>query len=93
MAVVIPGRPHTDGSAAVDHHLRAGHRQRVFAMPRPYLHRAAAAVRACCREQGIPYTETSLLASYAILVRYLNEVGLSAGGPFECPVADQYRPR
>lgn len=61
-------------------------------MPRPFLHRAAPVVRARCQELGIPYTETSLVASYGIVVRYLNTVGLSAGGPFECPVGEQFRP-
>jgi fatty acid desaturase len=62
-------------------------------MPRPYLQRAAALVRSTCREHGIPYTETSLIASYATVVRYLNAVGLFAGGPFECPVVERSRPR
>lgn len=62
-------------------------------MPRPYLQCAAAFVRSTCREQGIPYTETSLIASYAIVVRYLNAVGLLAGGPFECPMVESSRPR
>jgi fatty acid desaturase len=62
-------------------------------MPRPYLHRAATLVRSTCLEQGIPYAETNLIASYAIVVRYLNAVGLMAGGPFECPVAENHRPR
>ena len=62
-------------------------------MPRPHLHRAAALVRSCCQEQGIPYTETSLVTSYAVVIRYLNTVGLFAGGPFECPVVESNRPR
>ncbi|MCD4852798.1 acyl-CoA desaturase [Arthrobacter sp. AK01] len=62
-------------------------------MPRPYLHRASGMVKACCDELGIPYTETSLAASYVIVVRYLDDVGLFAGEPFECPVVDQFRPR
>src|SRR4029453_5549333 len=62
-------------------------------MPRPYLHRAAALGRSTCQEQGIAYTETSLLASYGIVVRYLSAVGLFAGGPFECPVVESTRPR
>jgi fatty acid desaturase len=62
-------------------------------MPRPYLHRAAALVRSTCQDQRIPYTETSLIASYGIVVRYLNAVGLFAGGRFECPVVESSRPR
>lgn len=62
-------------------------------MPRPYLHRASGIVKECCGELGIPYTETSLLASYTAVVKYLDDVGLFAGEPFECPVMDQFRPR
>ncbi|WP_373366909.1 fatty acid desaturase family protein [Arthrobacter cupressi] len=62
-------------------------------MPRPYLRRASALVRSTCRQLGIPYTETSLIGSYVIVVRYLNSVGLFAGGPFECPAAGSSRPR
>ncbi len=61
-------------------------------MPRPYLQRASGIVKECCRDLDIPYTETSLAASYAIVVRYLNDVGLFAGEPFECPVVDRFRP-
>jgi fatty acid desaturase len=61
-------------------------------MPRPYLHRAAALARSSCQEHEIPYTETGLIASYVIVVRYLNAVGVFAGDPFECPVAENYRP-
>ncbi|MCU1572138.1 MAG: delta fatty acid desaturase [Micrococcaceae bacterium] len=62
-------------------------------MPRPLLRRAAALVRKCCAEEGVPYTETGLINSLAIVVRYLDKVGLSAGGPFECPLIQDYRPR
>ncbi|MET3902931.1 acyl-CoA desaturase [Paenarthrobacter sp. 4246] len=62
-------------------------------MPRPYLHRASGIVKASCTELDIPYTETSLGASYVIVVKYLDEVGLFAGEPFECPVTNQFRPR
>ncbi|MDR6685406.1 fatty acid desaturase [Arthrobacter sp. 1088] len=62
-------------------------------MPRPYLHRAAVLVRAVCKEQGIPYTETSLIVSYTVVVRYLSAVGLFAGGPFECPIVESSRRR
>ncbi|WP_372444282.1 hypothetical protein [Curtobacterium flaccumfaciens] len=44
-----------------------------------------------CAEQNVPYTETTLLRSYAIVVRYLNEVGLAARDPFACPMVQQYR--
>lgn len=62
-------------------------------MPRPHLRAAAAIVREHCTTEGIPYTETTLLRSYAIVVEYLNRVGLAARDPFDCPVAGGYRRR
>jgi hypothetical protein len=44
-------------------------------------------VREYCAKHQIPYTETTLLQSYGIIVRYLNDVGLAAGRHFECPMA------
>jgi hypothetical protein len=38
-----------------------------------------------------PYTETTLLRSYGIVIEYLNRVGLAARDPFDCPMAGQYR--
>ncbi|WP_125615300.1 fatty acid desaturase family protein [Specibacter cremeus] len=70
----------------VEHHLFPD-------MPRPQLPAAAVIVREYCRENNIAYTETSLLGSYLIVVRYLNRVGLSAVDPFECPLAGQLRRR
>ncbi|WP_426302906.1 fatty acid desaturase family protein [Arthrobacter sp. R-11] len=64
----------------VEHHLFPD-------MARPQLHRATAIVRSFCATHSIPYTETTLMQSYGIVVRYLNEVGLSAGRGFDCPVA------
>lgn len=60
-------------------------------MPRPNLRLAQPLVRAHCREHGIPYTELGLVASYAVVVDYLNHVGLRARGPFECPLAADLR--
>ncbi|GAA1477650.1 acyl-CoA desaturase [Nocardioides aestuarii] len=60
-------------------------------MPRPNLRRAQPLVREHCRAHGIPYTELGLLASYAVVVDYLNHVGLRARGPFECPLAADLR--
>lgn len=62
----------------VEHHL-------FPSMPRPHLHKAAALVRAHCAEHRLPYTETTLLQSYGIVIRYLNRVGLAARDPFDCP--------
>jgi hypothetical protein len=39
----------------------------------------------------VPYTEVGLWASYAIVIDYLNHVGLRARAPFDCPVASQLR--
>jgi fatty acid desaturase len=64
----------------VEHHLFPN-------MPRPSLQKAARIVREYCATHNIPYTETSLLASYGIVVSYLNRVGLQARDPFDCPVA------
>jgi fatty acid desaturase len=71
----------------VEHHLFPN-------MARPHLRRASELVKAHCAEHGIPYTETTLLQSWGIVVAYLNRVGLAAGGdPFDCPAAAQLRPR
>jgi fatty acid desaturase len=68
----------------VEHHLFPN-------MPRPHLKKAREIAREYCDAHGIAYTETSLGASYAIVVRYLNRVGLSAGGdPFDCPAATAF---
>ncbi|WP_442928268.1 fatty acid desaturase family protein [Microbacterium sp. USHLN186] len=69
----------------VEHHLFPN-------MPRPHLARASAIVREYCAANGVAYTETSLLRSYAIVIEYLNRVGLAAGAdPFDCPAATSFR--
>ena len=68
----------------IEHHL-------FPSMPRPHLARAREIVREHCAHLGLPYTETSLVQSYAIVVRYLNRVGLSARDPFDCPMFRQLR--
>lgn len=60
-------------------------------MPRSNLRQARTIVLQFCRAEEIAYTETSLLASYGMVVRYLNRVGLSAADPFECPLINRYR--
>jgi hypothetical protein len=53
--------------------------------------RARAVVRDYCKSAGIPYTETSVWRSYAIVIDYLNRVGLAARDPFDCPMVAGYR--
>lgn len=60
-------------------------------MPRPHLRRASVIVRAYCDAQGIRYTSTRLLASYAIVIGYINRVGLGERDPFDCPLVAQRR--
>jgi fatty acid desaturase len=69
----------------VEHHLFPN-------MPRPHLAQAREIVRDFCATNDVPYTETSLLRSYGIVIAYLNRVGLAARDPFDCPMASQYRP-
>ncbi|SDJ53417.1 Fatty acid desaturase [Frankineae bacterium MT45] len=52
----------------VEHHLFPN-------MPRPNLRLAQPIVRAYCAELGISYTETSLLGSYVVALRYLHSLG------------------
>jgi fatty acid desaturase len=52
----------------IEHHL-------FPSMPRPSLRRAQPLIAAFCTDHGVPYTETSLLTSYAQALRYLNQVG------------------
>ncbi|WGW13543.1 acyl-CoA desaturase [Saxibacter everestensis] len=68
----------------IEHHL-------FPSMPRPNLRHAQKVVRDYCETHGVAYTETTLLKSYGIVVRYLNAVGLKARGPFDCPLVQEYR--
>lgn len=68
----------------IEHHL-------FPSMSRPFLAKARVIVREHCETLGVPYTETSLLRSYAIVIEYLNRVGLAARDPFECPITAEYR--
>ena len=67
----------------VEHHL-------FPSMARPHLARAREIVREHCHALNVPYTETSLWRSYAIVIDYLNRVGLAARDPFDCPVSAQF---
>ncbi|BDV30343.1 fatty acid desaturase family protein [Microbacterium terricola] len=66
----------------IEHHL-------FPSMPRPHLRRAAPLIAAYCREHGVPYTQTRLFASYVIVTRYINRVGLGERDVFSCPLVDQ----
>ncbi|GAB3801926.1 acyl-CoA desaturase [Humibacter antri] len=70
----------------VEHHL-------FPSMPRPALRRTQQLVKSYCAQNNVLYTETTLLNSYAIVIDYLNRVGLAARDPFDCPMVSQYRPR
>jgi fatty acid desaturase len=52
----------------IEHHL-------FPSMPMANLRQAAPVVRSFCEERGISYQETSALASYAMVLRHLREVG------------------
>ncbi|WP_394214420.1 fatty acid desaturase family protein [Brachybacterium vulturis] len=60
-------------------------------MPSANLRRAKPIVKQFCAERGITYTETNLLTSYGIIIRYLNRVGLGQADPMDCPLAAQLR--
>jgi len=68
----------------IEHHL-------FPSMPRPTLRKVQPIVREYCALHGVKYTEVSLVASYKIVVDYLNNVGLRARDPFQCPLATAYR--
>ena len=85
----VNGGPVTDFAMGglnyqIEHHL-------FPSMPRPNLRKAQPIVRHFCEERGIRYTQTSLVGSYSIVIRYLNAVGLRARDPFTCPLVTQYR--
>ena len=60
-------------------------------MPSVNLRHVRPIVQEFCAERDIPYTETGLLESYGIIVRYLNRVGLGQANPMDCPIVAQYR--
>jgi fatty acid desaturase len=68
----------------VEHHLFPN-------MPRPHLAKAREIVREHARNLDVPYTETTILKSYGIVIEYLNRVGLAARDPFDCPMVNQFR--
>lgn len=68
----------------IEHHL-------FPSMPRPNLKRVQPLVRDYCSSHGVPYTELGPFASFAVVIDYLNHVGLKARDPFDCPLAAQLR--
>ncbi len=68
----------------IEHHL-------FPSMARTHLAKTREIVRDFCASNDVPYVETSLLRSYAIVIDYLNRVGLAARDPFDCPMAAEYR--
>ena len=85
----VKGNPVTDWAMGglnyqIEHHLFPN-------MPRCNLKKAQPLVRAHCEKEGIDYMEVGLFHSYAIVVDYLNNVGLRARDPFDCPLAAQLR--
>jgi fatty acid desaturase len=68
----------------IEHHL-------FPSMPSVNLRRARPVVREFCAERGVQYTETTLVGSYRVILRYLQKVGLKYADPFDCPMAMQLR--
>jgi fatty acid desaturase len=66
----------------IEHHL-------FPSMPRPHLRKAAPMIAAYCRDHGVPYTQVGVMTSYAIVVRYINRVGLGERDVFACPLVEQ----
>ena len=68
----------------VEHHL-------FPSMPSVALREAMPIVRDYLAEHDVPYTEAGLFESYGIVVRWLNDVGISRADPFDCPFTAAYR--
>ena len=68
----------------IEHHL-------FPSMPRPHLRLAQPIIEKFCADKGVLYTQTGLFASYGIVIRYLNRVGLGARDNFTCPLVQSYR--
>jgi fatty acid desaturase len=68
----------------VEHHLFPN-------MARPHLRKAQEITKEYCEANNILYTETGLMQSYGIVIRYLNKVGLAARDPFDCPMTQRFR--
>ncbi|MGP6174066.1 fatty acid desaturase family protein [Corynebacterium sp. A21] len=60
-------------------------------VPRPHLPMLQKMVREHCARHGVTYTETTLFGAFAIIIAYLNQVGLKNRDPYTCPLVRQYR--
>lgn len=71
----------------VEHHL-------FPSMARPYLRMAHEMVSEYCRANDVTLVEMNFLASYVVIIKHLNKVGLSNNvDPFVCPMVAELRPR
>ncbi|MBA8796046.1 fatty acid desaturase [Friedmanniella endophytica] len=68
----------------IEHHL-------FPSMARPHLAAARRLVREHCRAHDVAYTETNLVSAWGIVLRYMNQVGLSARHSFSCPALASLR--
>lgn len=68
----------------IEHHL-------FPSMPRPNLRRVQPLVQAHCAKHNVTYTQKTLWQSYGMVIRYLNQVGIGARDPFDCPLVRRYR--
>lgn len=71
----------------VEHHL-------FPSMARPFLRKAHVMVDEFCKKNNITMVEMNLMASYVVIMKHLNKVGLSNNvDPFVCPMVSELRPR
>ncbi|MBB6568668.1 acyl-CoA desaturase [Kribbella sandramycini] len=68
----------------IEHHL-------FPSMPRPTLRKVQPIVHEYCELHGVKYTEVGIVESYKVVINYLNNVGIQARDPFDCPLAAQLR--
>lgn len=68
----------------IEHHL-------FPSMARPNLPKARAVVQQFCMEQAVTYHEIPVYRAWAIVIRYLNTVGLAGRHHVSCPTADRLR--
>jgi fatty acid desaturase len=64
----------------IEHHL-------FPSMPRPNLRKARPIIQDFCLEHGIEYHEIGVHRAWAIVIRYLNQVGIAGRNMVACPTA------